>query len=215
MSDRFALYYAPARDSFLWQRAEDWLAQPDLQPISVSARRYGFHATIKAPMALADGTDRAGLEMALADFARTHRPVALTGLAVTPIEGFLALTTTPQPQALTDFAATVVTAFERFRMPLEPAARARRLRAPLSARQIELVDEYGYPYVLEQFQFHMTLTDRLEATPLAAMQRRAADWFAEALRTPILLDRLVLFYEAEPGAEFRRLDDYVLVGPTR
>ena len=77
MSDRFAIYYAPARDSALWRRAEAWLAQPDLQPISVSARRYGFHATIKAPMALAEGTDRAGLEMALADFARTHGPVAL------------------------------------------------------------------------------------------------------------------------------------------
>lgn len=213
MSDRFALYYAPARDSFLWQRAEDWLAQPDLQPISVSARRYGFHATIKAPMALADGTDRAGLEMALADFARTHRPVALTGLAVTPIEGFLALTTTPQPQALTDFAATVVTAFERFRMPLEPAARARRLRAPLSARQIELVDEYGYPYVLEQFQFHMTLTDRLPAERRDELQQRAVEWFAEVLAAPIRLDRLVLFHEAAPGEPFVRLaGDYILKG---
>ena len=76
-SDRFAIYYAPARDSALWRRAEEWLAQPELQPITVSARRYGFHATIKAPMALAEGTDRAGLEMALADFARTHGPVVL------------------------------------------------------------------------------------------------------------------------------------------
>ena len=162
MSDRFAIYYAPPHDSALWRRAEEWLAQSDVQPISVSARRYGFHATIKAPMALADGTDRAGLEMALANFARTHGPVALGRLAVTPIEGFLALTTTPQPQGLTDFAATVVTAFEPFRAALEPADRARRLKAPLSVGQIELLDAYGYPYVLEQFQFHMTLTDWLE-----------------------------------------------------
>ena len=212
MTDRFAIYYAPGRDSALWRRAEDWLAQPDLQPISTSARRYGFHATIKAPMALAEGTDRAGLEMALVDFARTHRPVLLSGLAVTPIEGFLALTTTPQPQELTDFAATVVTAFEPFRAPLDPAERARRLTAKLTARQIELIDAYGYPYVLEAFQFHMTLTDRLEPEPQAAMQARAAAWFADTLSAPIRLDRLALFHEAEPGAAFRRLDDYVLTG---
>ena len=215
MSDRFAIYYAPARDSALWRRAEEWLAQPDLQPITVSARRYGFHATIKAPMALAEGTDRAGLEMALADFARTHGPVAPSGLAVTPIEGFLALTTTPQPQALTDFAATVVTAFEPFRAALDPADRARRLKAPLSARHVELLDTYGYPYVLEQFQFHMTLTDRLEPEPKAAIGRRATEWFAEVLSAPNSLDRLVLLHEADPGAAYRRLDDYVHTGSTQ
>jgi hypothetical protein len=215
MPDRFAIYYAPARDSTLWRRAEDWLAQPELQPITVSARRYGFHATIKAPMALAEETDRAGLEMALADFARMHGPVVLGRLAVTPIEGFLALTTTPQPQALTDFAATVVATFEPFRAGLDPADRARRLKAPLSARHIELLDAYGYPYVLEAFQFHMTLTDWLEPAPKAAMEARATEWFTDALSAPITLDRLVLFHEAEPGQPFRRLDDYVLMGPTQ
>jgi len=75
MSERFAIYFAPARDSALGQAAETWLAQPDLQAISVSARRYGFHATIKAPMGLSDGMDRAALEMALTEFASTHAPV--------------------------------------------------------------------------------------------------------------------------------------------
>ena len=77
MTERFAIYYAPARDSALWERAEAWLAQDGLLPQTVSARRYGFHATIKAPMALADGRDRAGLEMALAAFARQQAPVSM------------------------------------------------------------------------------------------------------------------------------------------
>ena len=212
MTERFAIYFAPARESALWQAAEAWFAQPDLPPISVSARRYGFHATIKAPMALSDGMDRAALEMALTEFANAHAPVSLGRLAPTPLEGFLALITTPQPQALTDFAALAVAAFERFRAPMSVEDRARRLKAPVTARQIELIDAYGYPYVLEQFLFHMTLTDRLEAGALVAMRERAAAWFAEALAQPIVLDRLVLFHEAEPGAAFRRLDDHVLTG---
>jgi hypothetical protein len=215
MTERFAIYYAPERGSALDRRAEAWLAQEDLLARTVSARRYGFHATIKAPMALAPGYDRAALEMGLANFARTAAPVDLGRLAVTPIEGFLALTATPQPQALTDFATGVITAFEPLRAPLEPADRARRLKAPLSDRQIALLDTYGYPYVLEQFQFHMTLTDRLPEAEAGAMRARAADWFAETLAAPVVLERLVLFHEAEPGSAFRRLDDYRLEGGTR
>lgn len=215
MTERFAIYYAPARDSALRERSEAWLAQEELQPLTMSARRYGFHATIKAPMALADGQDRAGLEMALANFARQHAPVSMGPVGAHVIGGgFLALTPIEQPQRITDFAALVVAAFEPFRAPLEPAERERRLRSPLTARQIELVDLYGYPYVLEQFELHMTLTDRLPQERQAPLQAEAAAWFKEILREPVVLDRLVLFHEAEPGAAFRRLDDFVLEGTT-
>jgi hypothetical protein len=211
MTERFAIYFAPGRDSLLGQRAEAWLAQPELEALTVSARRYGFHATLKAPMALAAGVDRAQVEMAVAEFAGRNAAVEME-LAARLIDGFLALTAEPQRQELTDFAASVVVALEPLRALLAPAERARRLRAPLSARQIELLDRYGYPYVLEEFQFHMTLTDRLAVEQREPMRKRAADWFAEALAEPVVLDRLVLFHEAELGAAFRRLDDFVLKG---
>lgn len=211
MTARIAIYFAPARDSLLWQRAQDWLAQPDLAPLTVSARRYGFHATLKAPMTPV--LEHAELDAGLTAFADEHRPVELTGLAPRLIDGFLALTTEPQPQVLTDFAADVVEAFEPFREPLSEREVARRLKAPLTPRQIELVDQYGYPYVLEQFLFHMTLTDRLAEELREPLRARAADWFAEALAAPVVLDRLVVFAEPEPGAAFERLDpDYVLRG---
>jgi hypothetical protein len=212
MTERFAIYFAPAADSVLQRAATAWLARPELQDATVSARRYGFHATLKAPMRLAAGGDRPALASALADFAAHHRAVALRHLAPRPIEAFLALTTEPQSQALTDFAADVVRAFEPFRAPLSAAERARRLTAPLTARQSELVDLYGYPYVLEQFQFHMTLTDRLPVGRQAAVRVEAEAWFAAALAVPIQLDRLVLFREAQPGAPFERLEDFELSG---
>jgi len=211
MTERFAIYFAPARDSRLAQRAEAWLAQPDLRAETKSARRYGFHATLKAPMALAPGVDRVELEAALADFSGRTAVVEMQ-LAPRLIGGFVALTAEPQPPALTDLAARVVVAFEPLRAALGPAERARRLKAPLTARQIELVDRYGYPHVLEEFQFHMTLTDWLADEQCALLQMRAAAWFAEVLSAPVMLDRLVLFHEAEPGAAFRRLDDFLLKG---
>jgi hypothetical protein len=211
MTARYAIYFAPARESQLWERAQAWFAQPDLEAITVSARRYGFHATIKAPMTLS--MDFAELNAALTAFADEHGPVALTGLAPRLLDGFLALTTEPQPGPLTDFATAVVEAFEPFREPLSASERARRLGASLTPRQVELVDAYGYPYVLEQFLFHMTLTDRLAGDLRDVMVERAGRWFAPALASPVLLDRLVVFAEPEPGAAFERLDtDYVLRG---
>lgn len=211
MTARYAIYFAPDRDSLLWQRAQDWLAQPDLAPLTVSARRYGFHATIKAPMTLA--LDFAELDAAVEAFAVEHAPVVLDGIAPRLLDGFLALTTQPQPAALTDFASAAVDAFEPFRASLSEGELARRLKAPLTPRQVELVHQYGYPYVLEEFLFHMTLTDRLPEDMREPMMERATAWFREALAEPVVLDRIVVFAEPQPGAPFERLDpDYVLRG---
>ena len=58
----------------------------------------------------------------------------------------------------------------------------------------------------------MTLTDRLPPVVQADLQRQAEAWFVDVLAEPIRLDRLALFHEAEPGAAFRRLGDFVLEG---
>jgi hypothetical protein len=210
MSERFAIYFAPERGSLLDERAEAWLVRPEIAPRAVSARRYGFHATLKAPMRL--GRSRHELEATLERFAATHAPVPLEHFDVRLLDGFLALTTEPQPKRLTDFAAEVVVAFDPFRAPLDAAERGRRLQAPLAPRQIELLDRYGYPYVLEEFRFHMTLTDRLSLGLEDEMVAEARAWFATALSGPIALDRLVVFCEPTPGADFVRLDDYPLRG---
>ena len=212
MPERFAIYFAPVKESALAERAGAWLARPELDALTVSARRYGFHATLKAPMELRAGTSRAGFAAALAAFAGRTAPVSLGRLTARLLDGFLALTPVPQPPGVTEFAAKVVQDFEDFRAPLGADERARRLKAPLSPRQIELVDRYGYPYVLEEFLFHMTLTDRLPPERQEELVGKARGWFADALAEPIRLDRLVLFREPEPGAAFVRLDDYVLKG---
>jgi 2'-5' RNA ligase len=213
MTQRYAIYFAPPAASRLAFAAEAWLAQPDIATDTVSARRYGFHATLKAPMRLAAETDRPGLETALRRFARETGPVELGPLAVRSIDGFLALVPVVQSAALTQFAAEIVTAFEPFRAPMTKHEKARRLEAKLTPRQEVLVEQYGYPYTHEEFRFHMTLTDRLDAATHATLLARAENWFAPVLADPVLLDRLVLFSEPAPGAAFERLaGDHLLAG---
>lgn len=230
MSERFALYYAPATSSELWRHASIWLGRDaasdtalaadigGLDPerrhaVTRSARRYGFHATLKAPMALDGKLVGKDLDRAIRAWTAAHAPVAIGRLVLAPIGGFLALVPARQSAALTDFAGLVVADFDDFRAPLEPAERAKRhADAALTPRQADYLDRYGYPYVMEAFRFHMTVSDSLEPGLQAEVRAAAATWFGPLLGDELVLDRLVLFHEAAPGAPFRRLRDYLLLG---
>lgn len=228
MTDRYAVFYAPATDAALWQRAAQWLGRDAatgatpatpalgigrdrLDAFTASARRYGFHATLKPPMTLRAGTTRTGLEAALALFTESRPPLPLGRLRPAFLHGFLALLPPTPSAALQRFAADCVATFEPFRAPLSNADRALRLRqGDLSERQVELLVSYGYPYVMEEFRFHMTLTDRLPPAEQPAVLAAAEIWFAPLAGEEVVLDRLSLFHEPEAGAPFRRVADFPL-----
>ncbi|WIY53055.1 DUF1045 domain-containing protein [Devosia sp. YIM 151766] len=229
MPQRFAIYYAPDANDVLWDRATIWLGSDPansalieggvagiertrLLNLTQSAGRYGFHATIKPPMALATGRTEAELHAALEDFAAATAPVTLGPLHIASLDGFLALLPQPGNAALQDFAALVVERFEPFRAPLDSRSRAARAANGLSERQLELLDAYGYPYVLEQFQFHMTLTDRLNDEDHRELLDAARTWFGPVLDEEFTLDRLALYHEPEGGLRFRRIADFMLRG---
>lgn len=227
MTERFAIYFAPSATSNLWERAATWLGRDAndgdlfngpvagidrdrLLNLTQSANRYGFHATLKAPMALADGYTEADLRAALDEFAARHRPVNLGKLRLASLQGFLALMVDGENEALADFAAHVVEDFDPFRAPMSTKDYAARASKGLSERQIELLGAYGYPYVFEQFRFHMTLTDRLGDEDAQDIAQAAATWFGPVLEDEVILDRLSLFHEPEAGKPFRRIGDFRL-----
>lgn len=230
MSYRVAIYFAPDASSPLWIKAAQWLgrdaltgavytgdiggiARSEITEKSASARRYAFHATIKSPMALAPGKSETDLSGALGAFAAAHSPVAMGNLKLARIDGFLALVPAVQPQALTNFAATVVEHFEHFRAEVSAEDKAKRnAGGRLSPRQLELLDRYGYPYVMEQFQFHMTLTDRLADADGDRFEAALSDHFGALADADTTLDRLSLYHEPTPGAPFTRGADFILTG---
>lgn len=228
MTERFAIYFAPSANSNLWERAAVWLGRDAsdgelfdgpvagidrdrLLNLTQSANRYGFHATLKAPMALPEGATEADLRGALEGFASQHSPIDLGKPLLASLDGFLALLV-EKNEALQDFAAHVVEGFEMLRAPMSIKDRAARASRGLSERQIELLDAYGYPFVFEEFRFHMTLTDRLAEEDAAEIAQAAQTWFSPVLDEPLLLDRLSLFHEPDSGKPFRRVADFKLGG---
>ncbi|HWL20866.1 MAG TPA: DUF1045 domain-containing protein [Bradyrhizobium sp.] len=183
---------------------------PDWRALTEDPRKYGFHATLKAPMALADGKTETELLAACAAFAEMPRPVPVVTPVVQSISGFIAVIPSEPSPDLQQFAADCVSAFDCFRAPLTREDRARRNPAKLTPRQRDYLDRWGYPYVMEEFRFHMTLTGRLDAAPrepiLAMLQARFAGLGMER----IAVDRLVLFRQNDNASRFRIIGQWPL-----
>jgi putative phosphonate metabolism protein len=226
MSARYAIYFAPDRHSPWWAFGAHWLGrnehdntalpQPHLEEVSpaelaaitTEPRRYGFHATLKAPFRLLSDHAEADLVARLGRLAQTLTPVALGRLRAEKLGNFVALVPDTEPAGLQTLAAACVTDLDDLRAPLDESELARRRKAGLDARENELLARYGYPFVLERFRLHLTLTGPV-GTEVAQRVLRAAgpDLARLNSQAPLLLDRLCLFVERSPGAAFQRIID--------
>ena len=225
---RYAIYYAPAQGSSLDQFGTEMLgydawigaALPfpgdvveriaDWRELSSDPRKYGFHATLKAPMALADGKSEKMLLAACAEFANTARPIPKFGPVVNSISGFIAVIPGERSSELQQFAADAVRAFDGFRAPLTAEDRARRNPQRLTPRQIEYLDRWGYPYVMEEFRFHMTLTGRLDDGRRDDVLAMLRERFARLDLAELAVDRIALFRQDDAKAPFAIIGDWPL-----
>src|SRR6202040_2558334 len=149
---------------------------PDWRDLTKDPRKYGFHATLKAPMSLAPGRTEPELLAACESFAGKPRPIPVITPVVGSISGFIAVVPAEPSSEVEKLAADCTREFDSFRAPLTPADRARRNPSDLTPRQHEYLDRWGYPYVMEEFRFHMTLTGRLAAErrePVLTMLRNS------------------------------------------
>ena len=220
-SPRYAIYYAPAHASALDRFGALLLGYdafsgddlpfpdeaigiaPDWRELTRDPRAYGFHATLKAPFALAADKTEHDLQTAVTAFAKTPRAIPDIRPTVSAVGGFIAVVPAVACDALDILAQDCVTGFDAFRAPLTAHDRARRRPEALTARQVEQLDRWGYPYVFEDFQFHMTLTGRLPAErqpPILSMLRRR---FATLALTTLAIDAIALYRQDDAGSRFR------------
>ena len=223
---RYAVYWAPRAGSDLARLGAAWLgrdaeadrpvARPDLG-VDLAAhterpRRYGFHATLKPPFALAEGCDAAALDRAVAQLAASLAPVSAPGLALDTGLGFLALRPAGPAPALDALAARVVEALEPFRAPLASDEIARRRAHGLAPREEALLLRWGYPYVMEAFRFHLTLTGPVSGLEAHHLTTAARVHFAPAFAARLSVGELCLFADPGGGAPFRLLRRHPLGG---
>lgn len=229
MTARYAIYFSPQRHSPWWQFGAHWLgrdecngaplAQPELSQLTVTElhaitaepRRYGFHATLKAPFRLRGEHKVASMMAQMRALAANLKPLPLGPLQVVTLGNFVALVPVAAPDELSTLAAQCVTALDALRAPLSAAELARRLGAQLDAREQELLQLYGYPYVLERFRFHFSLSGPLAAADAQRVMQAVLEPLKQLNATaPLLLDRLCLFVETVPGQPLLRVADVAI-----
>jgi len=227
---RFALYFTPRRSSPLARFGRSWLGrdsasglavpQPALDgipperltAITAEPRRYGWHATLKAPFRLASGMGLGDLVAHAMVFAAARLPFEIPALELAALDGFLALVPREPPTLLAGLAEDCVRAFDAFRAKPGPGAPPRQPPRPLSLRQSALLERWGYPYVMEEFRFHMTLTERLAEEERRRVAAALGPRLARLLGRPVPVDAVTLFVEPEPGQPFRELRRFPFEG---
>ena len=220
---RFAIYFVPPADSTLYRFGAGFLGYDcytgkDLAPsdtiglgpsdwtaLTQAPRIYGFHATLKAPFHLTPTSTESDLAAELKRFAAAPRPPPAFEPVVRALGRFVAIVPGTTNRTVDRLAADCVAAFEKFRRPLGDDERHKRLDAELSQRQIENLDRWGYPFVFDDFRFHMTLTgsieeDRQRAEIVALLQGRFA---AACGGAPLSVTRLALLRQERPSTPFQ------------
>ena len=223
---RYAIYYTPPQGA-LAEFGAGWLgwdaatgaevAHPqvpgldkaEIAGVTRTPRKYGFHGTLKAPFRLADGTTENALAGALERLAGSLSPVMLEALVPARLGGFLALVPDGDASALGDCAARIVHDLDPFRAPSTEADLARRRKAGLSERQEANLLAWGYPYVMEDFRFHMTLTGRLDDATRERVAETLNRVLPPLLPRPFPIDAITLSGEDADGW-FHALHRYTL-----
>jgi Protein of unknown function (DUF1045) len=233
---RYAVYLAPPPASDLWRFGCETIgrdaATGEERPgfpvegfdadgwreVTREPRRYGFHATLKAPFRLSDAAGPDELSAAVAELASGLSPFEVGPLGVSTLatgggRAFVALTPLAPSAELARLESVAVRFLDRFRAPLTAGERARRNPERLSARQREMLENWGYPYALDEFRLHFTLTGAIaDFEPVAAALSRA---YAERVASPLLtVDALVLFVQDGLSGHFAILRRFPFGGST-
>jgi putative phosphonate metabolism protein len=178
-------------------------AEPDWRELTEDPRKYGFHATLKAPMVLAQGKTEAGLLAACAAFAEKPLRIPVIVPVVDAISGFIAVIPKERSRELDQLASDCVVAFDAFRAPLTPEDRARRNPERLTERQHDYLDRWGYPYAMEEFRFHMTLTGRIESPRRERVVSMLQTRFSALGLERLAVDAIALFRQDDATSRFR------------
>jgi putative phosphonate metabolism protein len=225
---RYAIYYTPEPGSDLDRFGAELLGYdatsgedpafpdgilqlaPDWRELTCDPRKYGFHATLKAPHALVPGKTEAELLAACEAFARTPQPIPVITPVVGSISGFIAVVPAKPSAELERLAGDCVEEFDSFRAPLTAEDRARRNPSMLTPRQREHLDRWGYPYVMQDFRFHMTLTGRLPPERHGPVLTMLKDRFSALGLKTLAIDRIALCRQDDADSRFRIVGTYVL-----
>ena len=223
---RYAVYFSPRRDEPLAEFGRRWFGfdtetrapvAEDLRwPIPTgllrTPKRYGFHATLKAPFRLREGRGERELMEAVEALAAEHAPLSLGLLVPKELGSFITLQQSLPNPAVDELAFTVVRDLDLFRQPLTEEEQDRIFGKGISRQQKANVFTWGYPYVGDDYIFHMTLTSIMAPHEIAPWKAKVLEWGMDHLSEPVVLRDLCVFAQPSEEEPFRLIERFALKG---
>lgn len=229
MTTRYAIYFTLPETDPLYRLASSWLGydaysakavefqSPALQQSLSGYRRYtrgpsryGLHATLKAPFRLHAEKTRDQLVAALELFAGKTSAFDCAALSIQRVSDFLALVPLNPCDKLNYLARNCVQHFDAFRAELTADEIQKRKPQQLSERQLHYLEKWGYPYVLDEYRFHMTLTESLHGNTLPQIQHELEPVFKFVLQRPLHIHQIHLFQQDEANGHFHIISSHPL-----
>ena len=226
--ERYAVYFCPPPSHPLTQAAEEWLGysawrqedveraddfplpQDHISELTAKPAVYGFHATLKAPMRLAEDCTPETLSQAVDECAGLLESVTIDVLTLRWIGSFLALVPSENSIELQKLSGVVVSQLDSMRAPLTDADIQKRNPSKLTTNQLRHLHQWGYPYVGDEFRFHMTLTGPVSQPDQPQVEKAARRHFGDLIDQPIYVYQLVISKQLDPQSPFKCLSTHQL-----
>lgn len=222
---RYAIYHLPGGE--LGRFGDGWLGwdvrlgqalpRPEVQglpddprTLTAAPMRYGFHATLKAPFRLAEGRLVQDLEQRIALICDQLAPFALQ-MELRQDWGFVALRPRVQPPRLLALEQALVTRLDDLRAPLTADERARRRPEMLPETALQHLDRWGYPFVLDLFGYHLTLSGALPSGQSDQLHQALLPVLAPLIAAPMPVPAVALVGEDQAG-RFHLIREFALRG---
>ena len=212
---RFALYYAPQSGTHLAEAASKWLGRDNvsldcnqLKPLKLDSQRfqelirvpyhYGFHGTLKPPFSIRESVSQKQILDELKTFCSRRKPFIIDALEIAWIGKFLCLRPVRPVAQLDMLAGDTVQEFDRFRIQMGQGELDKRRSKDLTPAQENLLLQWGYPYVFEEFRFHLTLSSNVEIPEeRSKLEDEARLHFHSKLLSDIPVEGVSLFLESK------------------
>lgn len=219
---RYAIYYAAEQDHPLWQFGNEWMGYnpetgeevsgvgKDFQLLTQGPQKYGFHGTLKPPFALKDGYSVQDLDTAIYALVDCLQPIRSGPLKLASFGNFFSLVPSERFDGLKELASACVVSLDGFRDEQTAAQLKKRRAAGLNQQQEDYLLRYGYPYVLDAFRFHLTLSGRLDDDQINRLTPTLKELTSPFCKNDFEINQLCLFAEPADGGRFHLIKRYSL-----
>ncbi len=171
---------------------------PQISDITKTPRKYGFLGNLKPAFKLSEQQRLEDLQHSLEQFANQMTTVVCSELKYTILRDYIALAAQGNNEAIGNLAAKCVIEFDRFRANATDADLTLDWASGLTARQKNMVADWGNPFVLDEFRFHLPLTNPLPAETWTYWTEVLKEHLPE-LPQPLLIDSISLIGERANG----------------